>query len=124
MDAATLTGAIVVALGTVNVGAFTNNEEFLQQLLAAAKAEGEKMWQLPLDEEYKEQLKSAFADLHNIGGRPAGGSITAAMVPARVCRRHALGAPGYRGHRLAGRCEALHGERPLGSGRAHVREIG
>jgi hypothetical protein len=78
VDAATLTGAIVVALGAINVGAFSNNEAFLQKLLSAAKAEGEKMWQLPLDEEYKEQLKSAFADLHNIGGRPAG-SITAAM---------------------------------------------
>ena len=78
VDAATLTGAVVVALGAVNVGAFGNNEAFLNKLLSAAKTEGEKMWQLPLDEEYKEQLKSAFADLHNIGGRPAG-SITAAM---------------------------------------------
>jgi len=78
VDAATLTGAIVVALGAVNAGAFTNNEAFLNKLLSAAKTEGEKIWQLPLDEDYKEQLKSAFADLHNIGGRPAG-SITAAM---------------------------------------------
>jgi leucyl aminopeptidase len=77
VDAATLTGAIVVALGNVNVGAFTNNEAFLQKLLAAAKAEGEKTWHMPMDEEYKELLKSSFADLHNIGGR-AGGSITAA----------------------------------------------
>jgi leucyl aminopeptidase len=77
VDAATLTGAIVVALGSVNVGAFTNNEPFLQKLLDASKAEGEKTWPLPMDEEYKEQLKSSFADLHNIGGR-AGGSITAA----------------------------------------------
>jgi leucyl aminopeptidase len=77
IDAATLTGAIVVALGSVNVGAFTNNQAFLEKLLAAAKSEGEKTWQLPMDEEYKELLKSNFADLHNIGGR-AGGSITAA----------------------------------------------
>jgi leucyl aminopeptidase len=77
VDAATLTGAIVVALGNVNVGAFTNNEEFLQKFLAASKAEGEKTWQMPMDEEYKELLKSTFADLHNIGGR-SGGSITAA----------------------------------------------
>jgi len=77
VDAATLTGAIVVALGSVNVGAFTNNEAFLNKLLAAAKVEGEKTWQLPMDEEYKELLKSSFADLHNIGGR-SGGSITAA----------------------------------------------
>jgi leucyl aminopeptidase len=77
VDAATLTGAVVVALGNVNIGAFTNNDAFLNKLLAAAKAEGEKTWQLPMDEEYKELLKSSFADLHNIGGR-AGGSITAA----------------------------------------------
>src|ERR1700691_3100288 len=77
VDAATLTGAIVVALGSVNIGAFTNNESFLNKLLAAAKSEGEKTWQMPMDEEYKELLKSSFADLHNIGGR-SGGSITAA----------------------------------------------
>jgi len=77
VDAATLTGAIVVALGNVNIGAFTNNEAFLEKLLAASKAEGEKTWQMPMDEEYKELLKSSFADLHNIGGR-SGGSITAA----------------------------------------------
>ena len=78
VDAATLTGSIVIALGHVNVGAFTNNQPFLDKLMAAAKTEGEKMWQMPIDEEYKEALKSDFADLHNIGGRP-GGSVTAAM---------------------------------------------
>lgn len=78
VDAATLTGSIVVALGHVYAGAFSNNEAFLKKLLAAAKAEGEKVWHMPLDEEYKEALKSEFADFHNIGGRP-GGSITAAM---------------------------------------------
>ncbi len=77
VDAATLTGAIAIALGHYNVGAFTNNQAFLESVLAAARAAGEKMWQLPLDEEYKEYLKSAFADLPNIGGR-YGGSITAA----------------------------------------------
>jgi leucyl aminopeptidase len=77
VDAATLTGSIVVALGSVNVGAFTNNDAFIQKLLAASKIEGEKTWQMPMDEDYKELLKSSFADLHNIGGR-SGGSITAA----------------------------------------------
>jgi leucyl aminopeptidase len=77
VDAATLTGAIGVALGHHNIGAFTNNEEFLQRFLKAARAAGEKTWQLPMDEEYKDYLKSAFADLPNIGGR-YGGSITAA----------------------------------------------
>jgi leucyl aminopeptidase len=77
VDTATLTGSIVVALGAVNIGAFTNNQQFFEKLAGAAKAEGEKTWQMPMDEEYKEALKSAFADLHNIGGRPAG-SVTAA----------------------------------------------
>ena len=77
VDAATLTGAIVVALGHVHIGAFTNNDAMLDRVKAAAKAEGEKMWQMPLDEEYKDLLKSAFADLANIGGR-YGGAISAA----------------------------------------------
>lgn len=77
VDAATLTGAIGVALGHHNMGAFTNNESLLGRFNIAAKSAGEKVWQLPMDEEYKDYLKSAFADLPNIGGR-YGGSITAA----------------------------------------------
>ncbi len=78
VDAATLTGAIVVALGHVNTGVFANDEELKNAVLAAARAEGEKMWPMPIDEEYGEQLKSPFADLPNIGTR-WGGAITAAM---------------------------------------------
>src|SRR5207244_9555758 len=77
IDAATLTGSVVVALGTINIGAFANNQPFLDKVLSAAKAEGEKTWPMPMDEEYRDQLKTPFADLANIGGRPAG-SITAA----------------------------------------------
>jgi leucyl aminopeptidase len=77
VDAATLTGAIGVALGHHNAGAFTNNQEFLDRLFSASRVAGEKMWQLPMDEEYKDYLKSTFADLPNVGGR-YGGSITAA----------------------------------------------
>ncbi len=77
VDAATLTGAIGIALGHYNMGAFTNSDEFLHRFMAAAQIAGEKAWQMPMDDEYKEYLKSAFADLPNIGGR-YGGSITAA----------------------------------------------
>ncbi len=77
VDAATLTGAIVVALGYVHIGAFTNNDAMMARVAAAGKAEGEKMWQMPLDDEYRDLLKSPFADLANIGGR-WGGSISAA----------------------------------------------
>ncbi len=77
VDAATLTGAIVVALGFVNTGAFTNNDALLGRVMAAGKEEGEKMWHMPLDDDYKDLLKSTFADLANIGGR-WGGAISAA----------------------------------------------
>jgi leucyl aminopeptidase len=78
VDAATLTGAIGIALGHYNIGAFTNDDIFLQRFLKAAKAAGEKTWQLPMDDDYKEYLKSAFADLPNIGSGRYAGSITAA----------------------------------------------
>ena len=77
VDAATLTGAIVVALGHLNTGVFTNDAALLDRWMHAAQAQGDRMWQLPMDDEYKDQLKSVNADLQNIGGRP-GGSITAA----------------------------------------------
>ncbi len=78
VDAATLTGAIVVALGYYNVGVFTNDQPFCDRLLASARDSGEKMWPMPLDDDYKEQLKSIIADLPNVGPR-WGGAITAAM---------------------------------------------
>ena len=78
VDAATLTGAIGVALGHIHMGAFTNHEPFLGKVMSAAKTEGERMWHMPLDDDYKDYLKSAFADLPNIGGR-YGGAVTAAM---------------------------------------------
>ncbi len=78
VDAATLTGSIVVALGHERVGVFSNDESWQERFLAASETAGEKMWPMPLDEEYKDQLKSPIADLPNIGTR-WGGSITAAM---------------------------------------------
>jgi leucyl aminopeptidase len=78
VDAATLTGAIVVALGHLRVGLFSNDDAMRDRVLAAAETEGERSWAMPLDEDYKDYLKSAFADLANVGGR-WGGSITAAM---------------------------------------------
>ena len=78
VDAATLTGAIVVALGHLNVGVFANDEALRARVMDAARAEGERMWHMPLEDDYKDYLKSAFADLPNVGGR-WGGAITAAM---------------------------------------------
>jgi leucyl aminopeptidase len=78
VDAATLTGAIVVALANVNVGVFGSDQAWTDKLLASAKATGEKMWQLPMDDEYREFIKGSFADIQNIGSGKGGGSITGA----------------------------------------------
>ncbi len=78
VDVATLTGAVRVALGDVTVGVFSNNEDFSKKVMAAAADAGERMWQMPMFEEYKEQYKSDVADVKNTGGR-YGGAITAAQ---------------------------------------------
>jgi leucyl aminopeptidase len=79
VDAATLTGAIVVALASINVGVFSGADQaWTDKLLASAKAVGEKMWQLPMDDEYREFIKGTVADIQNIGSGKGGGSITGA----------------------------------------------
>jgi leucyl aminopeptidase len=78
VDAATLTGAIVVALGHFYTGVFSNNDGFRDKLLTSAARQGEKMWAMPIDDEFRDLLKTPFADIANVGGR-WGGSITAAL---------------------------------------------
>jgi leucyl aminopeptidase len=79
IDAATLTGAIVVALANVNAGVFGSDQPFTDKFLASAKAVGEKMWQMPLDDDYREFIKGTVADIQNIGSGKGGGAITGAM---------------------------------------------
>jgi leucyl aminopeptidase len=78
VDAATLTGAVVVALGYANAGIFANDDAMYERFHKANEEAGEKMWRLPLDDEYKENIKSSIADIVNSGGR-WGGAINAAM---------------------------------------------
>ena len=78
VDAATLTGAVVVALGYANAVIFANDDEMYKRFHSANEKAGEKMWRMPLDDEYKEQIRSSIADILNTGGR-WGGAITAAM---------------------------------------------
>lgn len=82
VDIATLTGACMMALGTVNSGLFTENETLAEELQKAATDSHDKVWRLPLEDDYQEQLDSNFADIANIGGRLAG-STTAACFLAR-----------------------------------------
>ena len=79
IDAATLTGAIVVALANINVGVFGSDQPFTDKLLASAKAAGEKMWPLPLDDEYRDMMKSNIADIKNTGNGKGGGASVGAM---------------------------------------------
>jgi leucyl aminopeptidase len=78
IDMATLTGACVVALGPLCSGLFSNDQPLADRLLAAAEQAGERVWQLPLIDEYRENLKSDVADLNNVGPR-GGGAITAGL---------------------------------------------
>ena len=78
IDAATLTGACVVALGMVNAGIFANDEDFYERFNKSLQKSDEKMWRLPVDEEYRDMIKSNIADIVNSGGR-WGGAVTAAM---------------------------------------------
>ncbi|MGD0178828.1 MAG: aminopeptidase, partial [Terriglobales bacterium] len=78
IDAATLTGAVVVALGYVNAGVFANDEKMYERFNRATEEAGEKFWRLPLDDEYKDNIRSNIADIVNSGGR-WGGAVNAAM---------------------------------------------
>jgi leucyl aminopeptidase len=85
IDLATLTGAVIIALGHENTGVFSNDDEFCDKFLAAAKEAGEGAWRLPIGPGYQKQLKSRLADMKNVGGRPAG-SITAAQFLSRFIK--------------------------------------
>jgi leucyl aminopeptidase len=78
IDMATLTGACVIALGGITTAAITNNQPLVEKVIKAGATAGERIWQLPGYDEYKEQYKSDYADFKNVGGRPAG-TITAGL---------------------------------------------
>jgi leucyl aminopeptidase len=82
VDLATLTGAIIIGLGHEYAGLFSNDDALSQRLVAAGTETGERLWRMPLGEEYDRQIKSDIADMKNVGGRPAG-SITGAQFIQR-----------------------------------------
>ena len=86
IDIATLTGACVIALGHVASGLFANDQKLADEVRAAADDAWDRVWQMPLWEDYQEQLRSNFADFANIGGRPAG-SVTAACFLSRFTKK-------------------------------------
>lgn len=86
IDLATLTGAIIIALGNDYAGLFSNDDPLAEQLLAASKSEREPLWRLPIPAAYEKQIDSLIADVKNTGGRP-GGSITAALFLQRFVNK-------------------------------------
>ncbi len=87
IDIATLTGACVIALGNIATGLMSNDESLAQEVIKAGEQSTDRVWQLPLWDDYQELLKSNFADMANIGGR-AGGTITAACFLSRFTRKY------------------------------------
>ena len=87
IDIATLTGAVIGALGKVTAGLLSNDDELAEQLLSSGTRSGDRAWRLPLFEEYDELIKSNFADMANIGG-PQAGTITAACFLARFAKKY------------------------------------
>ena len=87
IDVATLTGACVIALGHIATGLYSNQDSLARELLAAGEEVADRAWHMPLWDEYQELLKSPFADMANIGGRP-GGSITAACFLSRFAKAY------------------------------------
>ncbi len=87
VDLATLTGAIIIALGKENAGLFSNNDKLAGQLVAAGQATGEKLWRLPLGEAYDKMMDSDTADIKNISGNREAGSITAATFIERFVNK-------------------------------------
>jgi leucyl aminopeptidase len=79
IDAATLTGAVAIALGQVNAGVFSNDEAVYEQFAKALETSGEKFWRLPLEDEYRDQIQSSIADIRNTGLTRYGGATNAAM---------------------------------------------
>jgi leucyl aminopeptidase len=87
IDIATLTGACVIALGHVATGMFANDDDLARELDSAGQSSWDRVWRMPLWDDYQDQLKSNFADMANIGGRPAG-SVTGACFLARYAKKY------------------------------------
>ena len=87
IDLATLTGAIIVSLGHVHAGLFSDNDELANALTEAGKAEGEPVWRLPIGDQYDKDINSDIADMKNVGAGRAAGSITAAQFLKRFANK-------------------------------------
>ena len=123
VDLATLTGAILVALGQEYAGLFSNNDELAERLAAAGQATGEKVWRMPLGPAYDKMIDSKFADMKNAGGRH-GGSITAAQFLQRFVNDTPWAHLDIAGTAMNALADRDQQELGLGLGRAPARPAG
>ena len=123
VNLATLTGAIMVALGSTHCGLFSNDDDWFAEVEAACTATGELGWRLPLHRETAKMVKGKYADLDNAPGGRKAGVDHRRRVPEGVRGRHAVGAHGHRRHRL-GAGPPLRGQRRVGLRRAHADRAG
>ena len=103
VDLATLTGAIIVALGSTHAGLFSNDDDWFAEVDAACTATGEIGWRLPLHKETAKLVEGTYADLDNAPEGRKASSITAAHFLEQLRRRRAVGAHGHRRHRMGAR---------------------
>ena len=118
VDIATLTGAMVIALGHVACGVFSNSDALARELVAAGDESYDRAWQLPLWDDYHEGLASNFADFANVGGT-GGRQHHRGVLPRQVRQEVRLGAPRHRRH-LAPRGQGQGRHRPAGAAADHV----
>ncbi len=122
VNLATLTGAIIIALGNTNAGLFCNNDDFATQIADAADAESEGIWRMPLAKEYDDLIKSSLADIKNTGGRAAG-SITAAQFLQRFVNDSPWAHIDIAGVTLSKEAKPLHGKGASGWGVATLNRL-
>ena len=123
VDLATLTGAIIVALGSTYAGLFSNDDDWFAEVEAACQATGELGWRLPLHPEYFELTKGQYADLTNASEQRKAMSIYAAEFLRQFVDEHAVGARGHRRHGV-GPARAYVGNGRVGLRRAHADRAG
>ncbi len=122
INLATLTGAVIIALGNTNAGLFSNDDTLAGQIADAAKAESEGIWRLPLGKEYDDLIKSSLADVKNTGGRAAG-SITAAQFLQRFVDDSPWAHIDIAGVTLSKESKPLHGKGASGWGVATLNRF-
>ena len=124
VDMATLTGAVIIALGDQNTGIMGNDQEFVDEIIGCGKEAGEGFWQLPLSKEYSKQIKSDIADIKNIGPRGKAGTIMGAVFIQEFVDKAKWAHLDIAGTAWSDGAKAASGKRPDRRRDPHAAEVG